>query len=82
MAKEKEQEKGKEKEKKPVARRQPNVLQRFFNETIGELRKVSWPTRKEAANLTVIVLMVLGAMTVVLGMLDWIYSRIFALILS
>ncbi|MEW5872707.1 MAG: preprotein translocase subunit SecE [Chloroflexota bacterium] len=80
MAKQKEKEK--EKDKKPVARRQPNVIQRFFNETMGELRKVSWPTRKEAANLTVIVLMVLGAMTVVLGVLDWIYSRVFALILS
>jgi preprotein translocase subunit SecE len=67
--------------KKPV-RRQENVVQRFFRETMGELRKVSWPTRQEATNLTVIVLIVIAAMSVFMGVLDFIYSRVFILLLG
>jgi len=82
VAKEKEKEKEKEKGTKAVARRQPNVIRRYFNETIGELRKVSWPTRKEALNLTLVVLVVMVVMSLFLGALDFIYGQIFALILA
>lgn len=44
-----------------------NAIQRFTRETVGELRKVSWPTRQEAWQLTVIVLVVLTFMSVFLG---------------
>ena len=44
-----------------------NAIQRFTRETVGELRKVSWPTRQEAWQLTVIVLVVLAFMSVFLG---------------
>ncbi len=74
--------KDKEKDKKATARRQPNAIQRYFAETIGELRKVTWPTRKEATNLTIIVLIVMGIMTGLLGFLDWVYSKVFTLILT
>ena len=57
-------------------------LQQFVKETIGELRKVSWPTRSEAWNLTIVVLIVLFAMTMFLGTLDFAYSRLFKLILG
>ena len=67
---------------KTVTRRKQNFIQRYFNETIGELRKVSWPTRKEALNLTIIVLIVMVLMSVVLGLLDGIYSYIFRLFLA
>jgi preprotein translocase subunit SecE len=66
-------------EKKPV-RKQPNFVVRYFNETIGELRKVSWPTRKDALSLTVIVLIVTFSMSLFLGFLDFVYSRFFALL--
>jgi preprotein translocase subunit SecE len=67
---------------KPVEKRQPNRIQRYFRETIGELRKVNWPTRKEATNLTIIVLIVTFSMSVILGFLDFVFSRFMALILS
>jgi len=67
---------------KQAARKQPNAIRRYFNETVGELRKVSWPTRKEAANLTLVVIVVTIAMSVLLGLLDFIYSQFFALLLS
>jgi preprotein translocase subunit SecE len=57
-------------------------IQRFFQETIGELRKVSWPTRREALRLTWIVIGVIFVMAIILGGLDYIYSRIFAVILG
>ena len=47
-----------------------NKIQRFFRETAGELRKVSWPTWPEARNLTVIVIIVLVAMALFLWLID------------
>ena len=70
------------KTEKKAIRKQPNRLQRYLRETLGELRKVSWPTRQEATNLTIVVLIVIIAMSTFLGLLDLIYSRIFVLILG
>jgi preprotein translocase subunit SecE len=70
------------KEEKSIVRRQPNAIQRYFRETVGELKKVNWPTRKEAVNLTIVVLIVTFTMSVILGVLDFLFSQLFALILS
>ena len=67
---------------KKVAKKQPNKLQIFFRETMGELRKVTWPTRQEAINLTTIVLIVIGVMSLFLGLLDFLFSYLFSLILT
>jgi preprotein translocase subunit SecE len=64
-----------EKKGAKVAQKPENRVQRYFRETIGELRKVSWPTREEATNLTIIVLIVIAVMSVFLGILDLIFSR-------
>ena len=56
-----------------------NALQRFFRETIGELRRVSWPTRPEAWRLTIIVIVVLIVMAIFLGSVDWVGSKLIAL---
>jgi preprotein translocase subunit SecE len=50
---------------------QQNPVARFYRETVGELRKVSWPTRAEATRLTIIVLIVMAVMAAVLGLVDW-----------
>jgi preprotein translocase subunit SecE len=69
-------------DKKPARKgRQPNAIRRYFNETIGELRKVSWPTRKEARNLTIVVVFVVIAMAIFLGSLDYVFGKFFELIL-
>jgi preprotein translocase subunit SecE len=47
-----------------------NRLQRFFRETIGELRRVSWPSWQEARNLTIIVIIVLVIMALFLDLVD------------
>ena len=63
-------------------RRKQNAIQRYFRETIGELRKVSWPTRQEAINLTIIVLIVTFSMSALLGLLDFLFTQVFAILLS
>lgn len=68
------------KKEETLVRKQPNAIQRYFKETIGELRKVNWPTRKEATNLTIVVLIVTGVMSAFLGLLDFVFTRIFAFI--
>jgi preprotein translocase subunit SecE len=47
-----------------------NAIVHFYRETVGELRKVSWPSRQEATNLTMIVIVVLVGMAVFLGTID------------
>jgi preprotein translocase subunit SecE len=65
-----------------VSRKSENAIQRYFREMIGELRKVSWPTRQEATSLTIVVLIVIAVMSGFLGVLDFLYSRFFILILG
>ncbi len=59
--------------------RRENAIQRFFRETIGELRKVNWPTWPEARRLTIIVIIVLIFMAIFLGIVDWGASTLLAL---
>lgn len=49
--------------------KQDNRVVRYFKETRAELRKVHWPTRKEAQNLTIIVLVITIIMTIFLGLI-------------
>ncbi len=72
----------KKREEKISVRRPPNFIQRYFTETVGELRKVSWPTRKEATNLTIVVLVVTLGMSAVLGLLDFVFTKFFALLFA
>jgi preprotein translocase subunit SecE len=69
-----------EEEKKGEQR--PNFIQRYLRETMGELHKVTWPTRHEATNLTIVVIIVIAAMSTFLAVLDIIFARLFALILK
>jgi len=63
------------------AKRQ-NAIQRYLSETTGELRKVSWPTRQEAIQLTIIVLAVMVFMGLFLGLVDLIAGHILNLALG
>ena len=56
-----------------------NALQRMFRETLGELRKVSWPTRQEATNLTIVVIVVMTAVAIFLWLIDLGAARLIAL---
>jgi preprotein translocase subunit SecE len=66
--------------KKQAAKRQPRGIRLFFRETVGELRKVSWPTRREAISLTYVVVIVMVVMAIFLGGVDFIFFRLFGLL--
>ena len=51
-------------------------LIQYLKETRAELRKVTWPTRKEAWNLTLVVVGVTVAMSIILGFADTLFSEI------
>ena len=58
-----------------------NLVTRFLRETRSELRKVVWPSRREALNMTAIVLGVTILMAAGLGIVDWLFARIMSLII-
>ena len=53
---------------------------RFIRETIAELRKVVWLSRREAVYLTALVLIVAAAAGVVLGAIDFGFSQLFSIL--
>ena len=58
-----------------------NRIVRYFRETRAELRKVVWPSREEATRLSLIVISVTVAMSVALGIIDFVFSRLIGLII-
>jgi preprotein translocase subunit SecE len=62
--------------------KKPNAVSRWWRETIGELRKVSWPTRQEAWRLTKIVMVVMAFMSALLGVLDFAFTRLISFIFT
>lgn len=60
--------------------RKGNFIVRFLRETRSELKKVVWPSRREAMNMTAIVLGVTILMAAGLGMVDLVFTKLFALV--
>ena len=53
------------------------MLQRirtFLDEAWSELKKVSWPTREQTRNLTVLVFVVSAAVGLYISAFDWVFS--------
>jgi preprotein translocase subunit SecE len=74
--------------KKPVAKaekketvRKPNWIQARYREIVVELRRVTWPTRRETLNMTGIVLLVLFVMAIFLGLVDYLSAHLIARII-
>jgi len=64
-----------------VKGKRENTITRFLRETRSELRKVTWPSRQEATNLTVIVIAVTLTMAASLGLIDYLFSKLFGLLI-
>lgn len=67
--------------KKKTGKKQ-NAIQRYIRETSGELRKVSWPSREEALNLTIIVIITMVFMGAFLSLVSGFSSRVMNLLLG
>ena len=48
----------------------PGRVMRSFREMFAELKKVTWPSRSELINYSVVVLVFMIAMAVIIGLLD------------
>jgi preprotein translocase subunit SecE len=69
-----------EKEKK--ARKTENAMQKYWRETTGELRKVTWPTWPDAWRLTQLVLLVMLVMGIFLSVMDFIGRELMDLVIG
>ncbi len=56
-------------------------ITRYLKETRSELRKVTWPTRDEAIKLTIVVIVTIIVMATLLGVIDYLFSVIFDLVI-
>ncbi len=54
---------------------------RFFREAWAELKKVHWPSRVQARNLTAMVVGVAFGVGMILGGMDFVFARVFEFIL-
>ncbi len=62
--------------------KQEGGIQRWFQETRGELRKVVWPTREEALRLTYVVIAISLIMGAVLGAMDLLLSTLYGMLVQ
>jgi len=67
---------------KKKTEKKTNTITKWWRETVGELRKVTWPTPLEAWKLTKIVVVVMIAMSAILGVLDFAFTRLISWVLS
>ncbi|MFZ2489665.1 MAG: preprotein translocase subunit SecE [Anaerolineae bacterium] len=59
-----------------------NRIIKYFREARAEMRKVTWPTREEALNLTGIVVAVTTVMALLLWGLDVVFEGIIAALIG
>jgi len=68
--------------KKPVAKKEKRKLglKKYYRGVVSELKKVSWPTRKELTNYTGVVLMLIIIFAITVGIVDLGLGRLLELI--
>lgn len=62
-------------------KKRENRIAKYLKETRAEVRKVTWPTREEAIRLTGIVLATTVGFALFLGLVDYLLSKVFALLI-
>lgn len=66
----------------PEKKKQENRIVEYFRQTWFELKKVSWPTRAEALNLTGIVIVVTTFLSIVLALMDYVFEKLLGLLVG
>jgi preprotein translocase subunit SecE len=57
-------------------------IRTYFNEVVSELRKVSWPTREQVRNLTVLVFAISLVVGIYISILDAFFQGVIAWIVG
>ncbi len=68
-----------QKEQKPKKERRFHPI-RFMKEVVAELKKVTWPSRKDLVSYTVAVIVFVVLISAVVGILDFVFQQGFLLI--
>lgn len=79
--------------KKPIAEKtsddirkgEPNFFQKsidFFREVKVELKKVTWPTRKQTTGTTIVVIVFVIVVSIFLGIFDYALSKLVQVVLT
>lgn len=69
--------------KTPEKKKRPGLiarLKRFFKETKGELKKVTWPTRQEFLKYSGVVILFIVMFAVIVGVMDYALASLVKLI--
>jgi len=67
---------------KAETEKKENRVIKYFREARAEMRKVTWPTRQEALYLTGIVLAVTVAMSILLWVLDILFTGVMSALIG
>ncbi len=57
-------------------------LTTYFKESVAELKKVTWPTKRETYNYTLLVIGISLGVAIFLGLLDYIFTQGFQLLIN
>jgi preprotein translocase subunit SecE len=49
---------------------------KYYHDVVGEMRKVSWPTKDEVKDMTVVVLTVSGILALFTFSVDWVINAV------
>lgn len=60
---------------------QKGGIGKFFREVRAELKKVVWPTRRELINYTIIVFVTVILVSLLIGVVDAIFTQLFQLLM-
>lgn len=54
----------------------PKKISKFFRGVVHELKRVTWPTRKELWTYTIVVLVTVAIFALLLGLFDFVFLRL------
>ena len=60
--------------KRPAKKKRRSII-RYFRETIAEVKKVNWPTRKALVNYTLAVLAFITLAAIITGAMDYVLAQ-------
>ena len=57
-------------------------LSNYLQESVAEMKKVTWPTKKETTNYTILVVAVSLGVAIFLGVLDYLFTQGFQFLIN
>ena len=65
---------------KQLLKKLPGKIAKFFRGVVHELKRVTWPTKKELLTYTIVSIITITFFAIILGMFDWAFLRLVGLL--